>query len=114
MEKLMCLHMPISQQDSKIREYLNRWRSVTAHTAADILVRLNCGDDVIDWGGFEKSPSAIAKSIWFANMRAKDVGIFRFMGGPPGHRRLIKGTLLMLLVDRLLFNEALVLNGVGC
>lgn len=100
----MCLHMP---RVTKVDEYLNRWYGVSAHTAAEILIQIGYGNNVMDWNRPEKSPDEVYMSTWFVNMHARDVGTFYFMGGPPKYRRLIRGTLLMFLVDRLLFTEAI-------
>ena len=101
----MCLH---TLQVTKVDEYLTRWRGVSAHTAAEMLTQRGYGNDMMDWRRPEKSPEEVCMSAWFANMRARDVGIFQFIGGPPGQRRLIRhGTLLMFLVDRLLYDNVI-------
>lgn len=99
----MCLHL----RYTKIEEYLDRWSGVSVHAAAKMLIRLGCGNNYMDWSYSAKCPDEVANSIWFENMRARDCGTFRFMGGPPKKRRLLRGTLLMLLVDRLLYDEAI-------
>ena len=100
----MCLH-PVAL--NKLKSRLWRWRGISAACAINLLVRTDCGEDVMDWDRAEKCPYDMAKSHWFENMRAREVGLFRFMGGPPGQRRLLTGDLLMFLVDRMMYREAM-------
>lgn len=92
---------------TKLEEYFSRWYSVSAYAAARMLVRLNYGDASMIWKQPEKCPYDIINSDQHKSLLARDIGDFQFVGGPPGQRRFLQGTLLMLLVDRLLYNEAI-------
>lgn len=99
----MCLHkVPMN----KIEGHLHRWRGVSAYTAAVLLARMGFGHDTMFWKQAEKCPSDIVKSDEFKNICARDVGDFNFICGPPGKKRIIRGNLLMLFIDRVLLSEA--------
>ncbi len=85
--------------------HLDRWYNLSAHAAAKKLILLGYHDALISWEYSEKTPLAIARCDQFKSALARDVGLFRFVGGPPGFCNLYQGTLLMLLVDRMLRTE---------
>ena len=101
----MCLKT-LPPQATKIEKLFNRWRGVSTHTAARLLIKLGCGDDVIDWGRPEKSPLEVFNSAWYKHTHACNIRGIRFFGGPPGKRKLFHGTLLTFFIDRLLYHEA--------
>lgn len=99
----MCLH-PMPQ--NKLKECLHRWQGISANAAARVLVSRGYGHDTMYWKQVEKSPRDIMKSPRLDRVLARDVGDFKFVGGPPGKKCILQGTLLMLLVDRIMFDGA--------
>ena len=91
---------------TKIEKCLKRCRGVFARSAALMLSKRGHGNDVMDWDEPEKSALEILQSSKYVDELARNVGPFRFLGGPPGKRRLTQGNMLMFLVDRLLYDEA--------
>ena len=91
---------------TKVEACLIRWQGVFTHTAAHMLIQHGCGKTVMDWFGFITTPVEVFHSSEFEDTLARDFGPVRFLGGPPGKRCLTKGSLLVVLVDRLLYDEA--------
>ena len=92
---------------TKVQEYLHRWQGVTMHTTAAILISLDFGSTAFRWGGNEHTINDILVMPCAKHMLANEIEYISFCGGPPGNVFTVEGTLLTLLVDRLLYNEAL-------
>jgi hypothetical protein len=82
---------------------------ITVGKASELLVKMGRGQEKIWWLSVQGGPTAYE---WTAfqfktNNSTKDcladrIHIIEFYGGPPGQMQLCKGTLLTLLMDRLL------------
>ena len=92
---------------NKVEEYLHRWCGVTMHSAAVMLIALNFGNTKFSWGRVEKTVYDVLEAACAEHLLAREVDHICFIGGPPGNIFTVEGTLLTLLVDRLLYNEAL-------
>ena len=86
--------------------FTKRLARVPVSRAAEILDKLGYGDEKFWW-----VYRSTKKFTWNANKvsetglgrwPAKSICAIKFIGGPLGHRKLHKGTLLTLLVDRIL------------
>ena len=86
--------------------YAQRLDGIPVKRAAEILKQFGAGDEKFWWVYKDAK-----KFAWTANrvgetglrnLAAKSINIIKFIGGPPGNRQLFSGTLLTLLLDRLL------------
>jgi hypothetical protein len=102
----MCLH-PLPPRATKVEEHLRNWHGVSVIAAARMLIVRGCSSHILHWGYEENTPAKILASDKFEKILARNVGPFRFWGGPPGCRRLYTGTLLTFLIDRVLYNDAI-------
>lgn len=92
---------------SKVEEYLHRWHGVTMHSAASMLIALDFGSTTFHWGYNTHTINDILVMPCAKHMLANEIEYICFVGGPPGNIFTVEGTLLTLLVDRLLYDEAL-------
>jgi hypothetical protein len=92
---------------NKVEEYLHRWQGVTMHSAAAILIALDFGNTKFSWGRNTRTVYDVLEAACAEHLLAREVDHISFVGGPPGNIFAVEGTLLTLLVDRLLYNEAL-------
>jgi hypothetical protein len=92
---------------SKVEEYIHRWYGVTMHSAASMLIALDYGNTSFSWGRVTKTIYDVLEASCAKHLLAREVDHIRFVGGPPGNILSVEGTLLTLLVDRLLYNEAI-------
>lgn len=100
----MCLHL------TKVEDYLVRWNGVSILAAAQMLVKIGCGDQHVWWKHKEKTPKEIIQSEKYHSgpdnwQLARDSAVCQFWGGPPNRIKFVTGTYLTFLVDRLLFND---------
>jgi hypothetical protein len=91
---------------TKVEEYLRRWQGVTMHSAAAMLIALDFGNTKFRWGLITKTVYDVLEAACAEHLLAREVDHISFIGGPPGNIFTVEGTLLTLLVDRLLYNEA--------
>ena len=86
--------------------FTRRLARVPVDRAAEILDKLGHGEERFWW--VYKSEKKFAwnankvSELGLSRWPAKSICSIKFIGGPQGHRRLHKGTLLTLLVDRIL------------
>ena len=93
---------------SKVEEYLKRYRGITIYAACAMLIALSYGGAVLarKYGG-KRTVSDLFECSCAKHLQARKSGAFRFVGGPPGNLFTVEGSLLVLLVDRLLYHEVL-------
>lgn len=92
---------------NKVEEYLRRYQGITIQAAGAMLIALDYGGTILTRKyGRAKTVAELFESPCAKYLLAKETGPFNFLGGPPGCVCTVKGTLLVLLVDRLLYHEA--------
>jgi hypothetical protein len=82
------------------------------YSAASMLIALDFGNTKFKWGWVTKTVYDVLEASCAKHLLAREVDHICFIGGPPGNIFNVEGTLLTLLVDRLLYNEALL--GMNC
>jgi hypothetical protein len=92
---------------NKVEEYIHRWHGVTMHSAAAMLIALDFGNTMFNWGRVTKTVYDVLGAPCAKHLLAREVDHICFVGGPPGNVFTVEGTLLTLLVDRMLYNEAI-------
>lgn len=111
----MCVHDPYYEQ-TRLEEYLNRWHNISAYAAAEMLIKLGCSKDtfVSDEESEQYTPEKILQLGKLADILAREVKPISFLGGPYPNTGIFQGSLLTLLVDRLLLAEEAACFSRGC
>ena len=92
---------------NKAEEYFKRYRGISVPAACARLIEIDKGILPLRRRyGRMVTPTELLESGYLRRALASQTGPYRFFGGPPGHLMEIEGPLLLVLVDCLLYQEA--------
>lgn len=92
---------------NKAEEYLRRYKGISVPAACARLIALDGGNLPLGRRyGQMVTPLDLLEARYLKHALAVQTGPYKFFGGPPGRLMEVEGSLLLVLVDFLLYQEA--------